>query len=659
VILAALIAASVAGRAIAGLRIDGLWIVPDEMIWGALGRGLWEEGTLRLFGGTQQIFGVVYPALVGGPLALWGLGAGYDALKVIQPLVMSATAVPVFLWARRLASPAWALVAAALTLALPGLLYSGLIMSETVFYPAIVLAAWATAAALEEPTRRRQALMVAAVLLAAATRLQALVLPLVVVTAAGLQAILLRDARRPLRLWPAYAAFAALGAAWLLWRLAASGSAAGALGGYAAAAEAEYVLGDVLRFTAYHASALVLLVALFPACAVALLVVRALAGRERSPALAAYLATATALALWLVAQTGAFTSVYVKGFSDRYLLPLAPVLFVGFAAWLARGAPRPRLAAGLVVLAAFVLLALLPLRELVVQEAAWQSLTVVPLIWLREHVSDATLELAFWGGAAVALAVFALVPRRGIVVLPAAALGLLAFASAASTREVIQNVAFDQQNLVGGRQQWIDGRVAGRTAYVYVGESPVGIVWHQVFWNERLDRVYAVGGLESGRALPLAVFVRPQPDGRLVLVDGSLPEERYAVAVDSVVLAGELLDRVALQYSAQGGLQLWRLDGPARILSLRTGVRENGDMHEPGEMHVWGCQEGRLELTLLPKSSSRVELRVNGLEVRTLPFAGEEFVNTTVFPPPGADICRFEVIPDSLLGSTRFEFVRD
>jgi hypothetical protein len=76
-------------------------------------------------------------------------------------------------------------------------------------------------------------------------------------------------------------------------------------------------------------------------------------------------------------------------------------------------------------------------------------------------------------------------------------------------------------------------------------------------------------------------------------------------------------------------------------------------------MDVWDCQGGRLELTLLPKLSTRVELKVNGRHVRTIRFHGEEFVNATVFPPPGAGSCRFEVIPDSLLGSTVFQFVRD
>jgi hypothetical protein len=81
-------------------------------------------------------------------------------------------------------------------------------------------------------------------------------------------------------------------------------------------------------------------------------------------------------------------------------------------------------------------------------------------------------------------------------------------------------------------------------------------------------------------------------------------------------------------------------------------------MHGPARLVAYDCQRGRLELTLLSKLSSVVTLRVNGREVRRLRVAGQYAVNTSVPPPPRANVCTFEVIGDSLLGSTRFEFVR-
>ena len=46
---------------------------------------------------------------------------------------MSATAVVVYFWGRRPLGASWALVAAALSVAVPGLAYSGLVMTEALF----------------------------------------------------------------------------------------------------------------------------------------------------------------------------------------------------------------------------------------------------------------------------------------------------------------------------------------------------------------------------------------------------------------------------------------------------------------------------------------------------------------------------------------------
>ena len=85
---------------------------------------------------------------------------------------MSLAAVPVYLWGRTMMRPRWALAAAALTLAIPGLGYSGLVMTEVVFYPVAVLAAWALALVLADHALWRQSLFAAAAGLAILTRLQ-------------------------------------------------------------------------------------------------------------------------------------------------------------------------------------------------------------------------------------------------------------------------------------------------------------------------------------------------------------------------------------------------------------------------------------------------------------------------------------------------------
>jgi hypothetical protein len=658
-VLAAAVAASIIARALAGLRIEGLWIAPDEMIYGSLGRNLWEHGRLDLFGEEPAIFGVVYPALIGLPLAAAGPDTGLQLAKVGQAVFMSLTAVPVYLWARTLAGSRWALAGAVLTLAVPGLAYSGLLMSEVAFYPAVLLAAWAIAAALERPTAGRQALLVTALLLAAATRLQALVLPLVLVAALGLHALLLRDARRPLRLWPSLAALAFACAAWTAWRAAESGSARGALGAYEVTGEAPYTVGGVARFVVYHGADLLLLSALFPACAVALLLVAGPRREQRPPALTAYLATAVPLALATIAQVGAFASEYVGWLAERTLLPLAPVLFVGFAAWLGQGGPRPRGRTAAVALAALGLLLYLPLRTLVVDAAIPDGFTLVPILWLREHVSDDTFELAVWGAAAGALAVFALIPRRLLVLLPALAAGALAFASFAATREIQQRVAFDQVNLLGGERGWVDEVAEEPVAYVLTTEKEHNLLWQELFWNERIRRVYVLAGSAVRGRAPLARELTVGPGGRLVPPGQESIPERLVVAPLGLQFRGRLLRSFVIREYEQGGLGLWALEQPPRLSSVRVGVRWDGDMYEPASLLAHECSGGRLALTLLPKGSTHVELRVNGETVRTLDVAGKPFVNTSVAPPPGASVCRFEVVPDGLLGSTVFEFVRD
>ena len=656
-LLALLVGLSALVRFYAATRVDGLWIAPDEMIYASLGRSLWEDGELRIFDGPSAFYSLVYPALAGLPLVLFGTEDGYVVLKAVQAVVMSLTAVPVFLWTRRLASPAWALVAAALTLAVPGLLYAGLIMTEVAFYPALVLAAWALAAALERPTLGRQGLLVGAVVLAAATRLQALVLVPVLLTAFALAALLERDPRLPLRFWPALLGVAVPALAWFAWRAAVDGWEA-VLGSYSAAAESGYSVGESARFVAYHAADVLLLAAFFPVCALALLAWEAFRGRESSRAMRAYVATAVSLVAWLVVEVGVFASEHVNQLAERDLIGLAPVLFVGFAAWLARGAVRPRVAAALVALAALAVLLALPLRDLVQQRAIPDAFGLVPLIWLRERAADSTFELVVWLGAALAAVLFVLVPRRLALALPVVAFAALAYASVAATREVSQNVAFDQRYLLGGDRAWIAGVTDEPVAYLYYGERYWNGVWQTLHWNPSVRRVYTPEGIRLPPGLPVAV-VRIAPDGRFLLPDGGEVPERLLVASSRQRLRGRPIAELEQRFVEQPGMTLWRLDPPARMDSILTGVRPGGDMHEPGVMRVWDCGGGRLELTLLPKLSTRAELRVNGRVQRVLGFSGEEYVNATIFAPPRARFCRFEIAPDGLLGSTQIRFFRD
>src|SRR5205085_10939466 len=218
---------------------------------------------------------------------------------------------------------------------------------------------WTLAAALERPTLGRQALLVLVCAAAAMTRLQAFVLLPVFVTAAAIDLALDRRApRRVLRLAPTAGALVALAAAWAGWRLRNGGALSRVFGAYEPAGQIHYGAGRAARFVLYHFADLALFTGFVPICAVlCLLVVR----HRADDRLRAYLATTLALCLWFPLEVGIFASQHVGYLAERNMLPLAPVLFVGFAAWLAPGAPRPRLVTAASAAAVLVLVALLPL----------------------------------------------------------------------------------------------------------------------------------------------------------------------------------------------------------------------------------------------------------------------------------------------------------
>ena len=86
------------------------------------------------------------------------------------------TAVPVFFLARRFVDERSALVAAALSVTIPSLLYAGTLMTEVALYPTFALALLAIAVALERPPPSTQAAALGAIALASVVKVLALTL---------------------------------------------------------------------------------------------------------------------------------------------------------------------------------------------------------------------------------------------------------------------------------------------------------------------------------------------------------------------------------------------------------------------------------------------------------------------------------------------------
>jgi hypothetical protein len=615
--------------------------MPDEAIYARRAEQLWNEGPWPLLHGARAGYGLLYPAVAGLPLAVGDFSTGYASLKLLQALVVSLAAVPVALWARRLMPPPWPLVAAALTVASPLLLYSGLVMTEVLLYPVMAVALVAVARAVETATARDQAIALAAIAAAVLTHVQAIVLVGVFAVAIAVDAAFARAPRRVLRFVPVWALLAAGGLVTL--------ARPAVLGSYAAVAEGGYRLDDAARLTLDHTAWLIVATGVAPAAALALLVVDAARGRERDPPARAFVAVASSAVVLGVVEVGVFASEFAPHLLERDLAALPPVLFLALTLWIARGAPRPWVATTVVAIAVLAPVVAVRWRDLVDPDAIPDSFTLTLLWRVREH-DVATIVAAV---AAAMLALLAFVPRRARLVLPALVLVGSVGASVVATDEVARLVRYDQNRLVGKPRDWIDVATGGRPAvYLYDNEPYWNVVWHALAWNSSLKRVASVGPSRVPGPLQQQE-VRPDAIGLLHL------PERFLVATSAHAFRGEAIAGFGSALDV-GVTQLWQLDPPARLSTVTSGVLPNGDMIEPAHLLVYDCAGGRLELTLLPKATDILTIALDGRVALRTRIAGLGSWRGGVDVPPSRipRVCRFTIEGGELLGSTRIEFVR-
>ncbi len=653
--LVALVLLSTAFRAWAAVEVPVPWIAPDEMVYGMLGRSLWLHGSLAILGGPTPYYSLLTPLLAGFPLAAFGLGTGYDLLQGLQAFVMSLAAVPVYLWARTLV-PRWsALTAAALTLATPVLAYSGLVMTEVLFYPLLVTAAWAGAAAIARPTRVNQILLLAAFVAVCATRIQAIVLVPALVTAALLDAFLARSWGRLRRQLPAAVGLAVLLAGWAVWRLA---TGKGALGGYDVVASTSYSVGAAARFVLYHGASLLILCGLFPLAAVAVKLVEGLRRGEQDEGVRAYLAVTASLCVWMVVEVGAFASRYSDRIVERNLIGLAPVLFIGLVLWLARGPDGGYVVRGAVAAGALAVLLLLPVRRYVDIYGMHDALTLIPMFKLSTLTSLSTMAWVYRAVAVAAAAAFVFVPRRGLQWVPFALIVALVAASVVSSRFVVDEARAQQRAFLGADPSWADHAGGSRIAYLYDGEPSWPGVWETVFFNTNIDRVYDLNVATVPGPLPQD-DVTVRPDGTVVGQPSHLARTRYAIVSNWIKLHGERRGEVTQQGLNQTGLVLWKLEQPLRLRTWISGLEPNGDISGEARLVAYNCKSGTFSVTLLIKQAEIVDISIDGNPVRHLEFPGPTTWHGDLpVPERAGGTCTLTVKPTGLAGTTVFEFHR-
>jgi hypothetical protein len=660
--LGGLVVASTAVRFTLSRGVDAPWIAPDEQLYGLLGRSLVAGDGLTLLGEPVPYYSLLYPLLVGVPFLWSELEGAVRWVQLLQAIAMSLTAIPVFLWARPLAGGRWALMAATLTLLMPGLVYSGLFMSEALYFLVAVVAVWVLALCLEAPTLARQGFLLLAVGVALATRLQAVGFIGVLVVAVALLAFAERSTRIVRRLVPTFAVLGVAALAWSALRVA-QGGVGQLLGGYAPLAEAdEYSFGDVAQSVAWQTGAVALITVGVPLAALGTLAWRTLRGREDDLRVRVLVVTAVAYAAVTVIEVGSFASRFVEHVTERQLLSVAPIVFVAFAVWLARGAPRPQPSTSIIALLVAASALLLPLDRVTRLAAYADAPSMIPLERLRSTLDETAFDSLYAGGVALLLLAAVFLPRRSTLALLVAVALALGGASLVSSLEIRDRSQVERERTFAGvPTDWIDASGERGVALLLTKERQWPSAWELLFWNDSITKVLRLTGVDSPGVVPQEV-VSTRADGRLVTRAGEELEPTAAVAPSGTSIVGDEIATMPPSFE-QAGMALWRVEPPLRVSRRIVGLSPNGDLYgdEAARIEVFSCGRGELQLTLLGKQGLPTRIRLGGkvLAERAIQPGG---VWRVAVPTPkdadGSGKCVYVLETDGLIGSTRIDFVR-
>lgn len=600
--LALILALAVLTRLWLARDISAPWIMMDEIVYSELAKSFASSGEFLIREYPTSLF-TFYGILIAPAWAWDSVDTAYTLTKAINVGLMTLGAVPVFFWARRVASPAYALLATALVLAMPAFVYTGMVMTENAFFPAFMLAAFAIALVLERPTLLRQGLVFGAIAIACAVRIQGLVLLAMLPTAIlikvwlDLRAAGVKLAVRPLvselrRYWISLSAVAVLAVGYFVVQRARGQPLATGLGSYEITGETEYSPSAAARWFFFHLGELGLSVGILPVSA--LIVCCGVAARWKADSTAAqraFLAVAVSSVL-LVAQVAIYASQFAFRIEERNMFHVAPLFFIALVLWLHRGLPRPPGLTAIAVLAPAALLVTIPFETLLNISLLSDTFALIPLLRLTQRLAggaeDVRVLLAL--GLLGAGVLFALIPRRFAAILVPASLAAFLLVSSVS---VFRAVRFQAVGAGAAPQtadrSWIDHAIGTkpRAAFLYtqeLGPNP-HIFWQTEFWNRGVGSVYQVQVAAPGD--PGSGSTVDPRSGRIVVTDprGRFPPE-YTVEDSDVEVVGDV--------AARGGLlTLTRVDPPLRLVDQTGGVYPDGWMGADAAYNYYNAAEER------------------------------------------------------------------
>jgi hypothetical protein len=607
-LLAGIVGLSFAVRvALAWLRSTPVYF-GDEYLYSSLGRSLAETGRPLVRGQAAHFPALLEPLLTAPAWLVSDVGIAYHLAQTIGALAMSLAAVPVYWLARRLGLAAGvALGIAALSVALPDLIYASWIVAEPFAYPLALASVAAAVAALERPSRRSQLAFVAFSGLATFARVQFVILPacfLGAVFVAGLRErrvpAALREQALPLALFAApVIATLAVGPSRVL------------------AYYQGIVHVGVDPLALLERTGMNLLILLYASGFVlvpgAILGLVLLLARPRTRGELAFGAMTLFLAGFLLLEAGLFGAFDQA--QERYVFYFLPLAALCYGLYAARGWPfrlyHALVAAGVVAVAAAV-----PLAGYAATDEKAHSPLLYGVFRIEQWLGtpgNGSLAIALAGTLALGLLV-ACSARTSVATTAGIALAVL-FSSGLAAAGVV----FDQENARAVRHSflpadpsWVDHAHLGDVALLRNIAGVRGGAYQQLFWNRSVKELLLMPGapeIDPFRADRVhvaddgSIMVGTRPLTGALLVDDHAVTTRFSGAK---------------KVASAPGYSLYRPVGQPRLALYFLARYDDGWMGDRGTINLWPRPgSDRLEGTLVldlespaPLGATKVHFRL-------------------------------------------------
>ncbi len=302
--------------------------------------------------------------------------------------------------------------------------------------------------------------------------------------------------------------------------------------------------------------------------------------REDRTLLGLFVGLSIGFVLYAAVKASFLATTFAIRVEERNLIYLSPIVFVVAARWLLERRVRP-FPVAIAAAACGWLLWSTPYHAY--EHLYSDALGLSILQWLNQTWAFTIDDLRWLLFAILAAGIgFAVLLRSSATRTVVVATALVGCATVAwnltgeisAANQAVAPAKF-QRSLIPTPPDWID-RETGRSRTIFLGKSLSGSLafWTLEFWNQSLQDVWSV----DASAPPPGPTVTPDFQGTDGAVSPQLPDE-WAVTQPEITMAGNLAEHA-------GGLDLYRLTRPIRMVSFVSGITPDGWMVE-GDMSAF------------------------------------------------------------------------